>query len=223
VFDDGTGESRVVMPKQIAPNDEPIHPSFFRSKSELEFKLAEAEYFLEQMRVVQGKARRGQEQMRPQKMNDQRVIFTYYFSAFVGAGYNVRELFRRATNGDENKKTWLKNVTDSPLCHFFGKLREMNTHRRVVSAGMSFRSKWVAGRTQIDMAVVFGQKSSNPYMSPLFFSIDGNALDKAMAKVYADLQSAEGDPTLSVTATAARYLEELRKIFVDGVAQGTFA
>jgi hypothetical protein len=122
-----------------------------------------------------------------------------------------------------SKKTWLRNVTDTPLCHFFGKIREMNTHRRVVSAGMSFRSKWVSGKTQIDLAVVVGQKSSNPYMSPLFFSVDGNSLDEPMAKVYERLQAAEGDPIVSVTAAAAKYLEELRKIFVDGVAHGTFA
>jgi len=60
-------------------------------------------------------------------------------------------------------------------------------------------------------------------MSPLFFSVDGNSLDEPMAKVYERLQAAEGDPIVSVTAAAAKYLEELRKIFVDGVAHGTFA
>lgn len=211
------------MAEQTKPEDEPIHASFFQSKSELEFKLAEATYMLEQMREVQGRARRAQESKKPQKINDQRTIFTYYFSAFVSSGYNVRELFVRATDGAVHKKAWLKNVTDTPLCHFFGKIREMNTHRRVISAGMSFRMKFVNGKTQIDMGVVFGQKTSNPYMSPLFFSVDGNSLDKQMAKVYSDLQATEGDPTLSVTVTATKYLEELRKIFVDGVAQGTFA
>ena len=48
-------------------------------------------------------------------------------------------------------------------------------------------------------------------------------LDKPMAQVYADLQATEADPTLSVTVTATKYLEELRAIFVAGVAQGTFA
>ena len=211
------------MTEENALAEKPIHPAFFLSKSELEFKVAEAAYMLERMREAQGRARRAQESKRPQKMNDQRTIFTYYFSAFVGAAYNVRELFARATDGDVSKKTWLRNVTDTPLCHFFGKIREMNTHRRVVSAGMSFRSKWVSGKTQIDLAVVVGQKSSNPYMSPLFFSVDGNSLDEPMAKVYERLQAAEGDPIVSVTAAAAKYLEELRKIFVDGVAHGTFA
>jgi hypothetical protein len=173
------------------------------------------------MPVVHGNAWGGQPQKRPQKMNDQRTIFTYYFSAFAGATYNVRELLARATDGDPAKKTWLRNVTDTPLCHFFVKIREMNTHRRIISAGMSYRSKWVDGKTQLDMAVVFGQKSSNPYMSPLFFSVDANSLDKPVLKAYKDLETIEG-PTFSVTATAAKYLEELRKIFVGGVAQGTF-
>jgi hypothetical protein len=207
--------------KKGAP-EQPIHPSFFQSKSEIEFKLAEGSFMLEQMHKAQGQARRAQESKKPHKMNDQRVIFSYYFSAFVGAGYNVRELFARATDGDASKKLWLKNVLDTPLCHFFGKLREMNTHRRVIAAGMSFRSKWVNGKTQIDMAVVFGQKASNPYMSPLFFSIDGNSLDNPMAKAYKNLQDAELEPTLSVTATSAKYLEELRAIFLGGLSQGTF-
>jgi len=211
------------MAEATKPEDEPIHASFFQSKSDLEFKLAEAAYMLEQMREAQGRARRAQESKKPQKMNDQRAIFTYYFSAFVSAGYNVRELFKRATDGDQTKTTWRNNVTDTPLCHFFGKIREMNTHRRIVSAGMSFRMKFVNGKTQLDLGVVYGQKASNPYMSPLFFSIDGNALDKPMAQVYADLQATEADPTLSVTVTATKYLEELRAIFVAGVAQGTFA
>ena len=209
------------MADKHAAADKPIHASFFASKSDLEFKLAETSYFLDEMRKAQGRARKAQQSKRPQSMNEQRTIFTYYFSAFVGAAYSLRELFARATDGDAAKKMWLKNVTDTPLCHFYGKIREMNTHRSVVSAGMSYRMKFINGQTQIDMAVVFGQKASNPYMSPLFFSVDGAALDKPMAKVYMDLQKAE-DQTISVTSTAAKYLDELRRVFLDGVAQGTF-
>jgi hypothetical protein len=193
-----------------AVGEKPIHPSFFASKSDLEFKLAEVTYFLEQMQVIQGRARRAQESKRPQKMNDQRTLFTYYFSAFVGAAYSVRELFVRATNGDASKKAWLKKVTDTPRCHFFGKVRELNTHRRVVSTGMSFNFKFMQGKTEVDIGVVFGQKSSNPYMSRLFFSIDGNSLDKVTGKAYRVLQSVEG-ATISVTGAGGRYLRSYAK------------
>jgi hypothetical protein len=133
----------------------------------------------------------------------------------------VRELFRLATHGNTARKAWLRNVTDTPLCQFYGKLREMNTHRSVVSAGMSYRLKPIDGKIQIDLGVVFGQESSNKHMSPLYFSIDGAALDRQMAEVYRDLQTVEVPP-ISITATATKYIDELRTIFVDGVAQGTF-
>jgi len=201
--------------------EEPIHPSFFSSQSDLEFKIAETSYFLEEMREAQGRARKAQSSKRPVKMNEQRTIFTYFLSAFVGSAYGLRELFARATDGDSARKTWLKNVTDTPLCHFFGMIREMNTHRSVVSAGMSYRFKFVGGKTQIDLGVVFGQKSSNPYMSPLFFSIDASSLNKPTAKAHRDLEAVEGT-AFSITIVAAKYLDELRSIFLDGVSQGVF-
>jgi hypothetical protein len=191
--------------------EEPIHPAFFEARSEIEFKLAEATYFLEQMRIFQGKARRAQEGTRPAKMVEMRQLFTYQLSAFASAAYAVRELLANSPHSDEAKKLRLREQAKTPAFQFFGLLRDMNTHRRVIVSATSWDLKFIGGKTQIDVGVMFGQKSSNPHMSQLYFSIAPNELNQRTRAAYKELQETQG-PTFRVVSAAARYLDELKEI-----------